>query len=64
MYTVCICILCPIGCTVKKLKIDILQNNIEYLQKEYKITEYFMTYLSDHKYTYFLRSNLSCIKDI
>jgi DNA mismatch repair protein MutS len=38
--------------------------NIEYLQREYNITEYFMTYLSDEKYNNFIRSNLSCIKDI
>ena len=38
--------------------------NINYLQREYDITEYFMTYLSDEKYNSFLKSNLSCIKDI
>ena len=38
--------------------------NIDYLQREYDVTEYFMTYLSDDKYNHFLRSNLSCIKDI
>lgn len=38
--------------------------NIEYLQREYDITEYFMTFLSDEKYNSFLKSNLSCIKDI
>ena len=38
--------------------------NIEYLQREYDITEYFMTYLEDDNYNSFLKSNLSCIKDI
>ena len=38
--------------------------NIEYLQREYDITEYFMTYLTDETYNSFLKSNLSCIKDI
>ena len=38
--------------------------NIAYLQREYDITEYFMTYLSDDTYNSFLKSNLSCIKDI
>jgi DNA mismatch repair protein MutS len=38
--------------------------NIEFLQREYDITEYFMTYLSDEKYNSFLRFNLSNIKDI
>jgi len=38
--------------------------NVEYLQREYDITEYFMTYLSDDNYNSFLKSNLSCIKDI
>ena len=38
--------------------------NIEYLQREYDITEYFMTYLTDDDYNSFLKSNLSCIKDI
>ncbi len=38
--------------------------NIEYLQREYDITEYFMTYLTDDNYNSFLKSNLSCIKDI
>jgi DNA mismatch repair protein MutS len=38
--------------------------NIDFLQREYNTTEYFMTYLSDDKYNQFLRSNLSCIKDI
>ena len=38
--------------------------NMEYLQREYNITEYFMTYLSDEQYNSFLKSNLSCIKDI
>jgi DNA mismatch repair protein MutS len=38
--------------------------NIAYLQREYDITEYFMTYLSDENYNSFLKSNLSCIKDI
>ena len=38
--------------------------NIEYLQREYDITEYFMTYLTDDSYNSFLKSNLSCIKDI
>jgi DNA mismatch repair ATPase MutS len=36
----------------------------EYLQREYDITEYFMTYLTDDDYNGFLKSNLSCIKDI
>jgi len=35
--------------------------NIANLQREYDITEYFITYLSDDDY---LKSNLSCIKDI
>jgi DNA mismatch repair protein MutS len=38
--------------------------NVEYLQREYDITEYFMTYLTDDNYNSFLKSNLSCIKDI
>jgi DNA mismatch repair protein MutS len=38
--------------------------NIAYLQREYDITEYFITYLSDENYNSFLKSNLSCIKDI
>jgi DNA mismatch repair protein MutS len=38
--------------------------NIAYLQREYDITEYFMTYLSDDDYNGFLKSNLSCIKDV
>ena len=38
--------------------------NIEYLQREYDITEYFTTYLSDDEYCNYLKSNLSCIKDI
>lgn len=38
--------------------------NIDYLQREYNTTEYFMTYLSDEKYNSFLKTNLSCIKDI
>jgi DNA mismatch repair protein MutS len=38
--------------------------NIEYLQREYDITEYFMTQLTDETYNSFLKSNLSCIKDI
>ncbi len=38
--------------------------NIEYLQREYDITEYFTTYLTDDDYNSFLKSNLSCIKDI
>ena len=38
--------------------------NVEYLQREYDITEYFMTYLTDDDYNGFLKSNLSCIKDI
>ncbi len=38
--------------------------NITYLQREYDITEYFMTYLTDETYNTFLKSNLSCIKDI
>ena len=38
--------------------------NIEYLKREYDITEYFMSYLTDETYNSFLKSNLSCIKDI
>jgi len=38
--------------------------NITYLQREYDITEYFMTYLTDETYNTFLKLNLSCIKDI
>jgi DNA mismatch repair protein MutS len=38
--------------------------NIEYLQREYDITEYFTIYLSDDEYCNYLKSNLSCIKDI
>jgi len=38
--------------------------NIDYLQREYNITEYFMTYLSDENYNSFLKTNLACIKDI
>jgi DNA mismatch repair protein MutS len=38
--------------------------NIEYLQREYDITEYFTIYLTDDDYNSFLKSNLSCIKDI
>jgi DNA mismatch repair protein MutS len=38
--------------------------NIANLQREYDITEYFMTYLSDENYNNFLKLNLSCIKDI
>ena len=38
--------------------------NIEYLQREYDITDYFMTYLTDDDYNSFLKLNLSCIKDI
>jgi DNA mismatch repair protein MutS len=38
--------------------------NITNLQREYDITEYFMTYLSDDDCNAFLKSNLSCIKDI
>ena len=38
--------------------------NVEYLQREYNITEYFMMYLTDDDYNGFLKSSLSCIKDI
>ena len=38
--------------------------NIANLQREYDITEYFMKYLSDDDCNTFLKSNLSCIKDI
>ena len=38
--------------------------NIANLQREYDITEYFITYLSDDTSCGFLKSNLSCIKDI
>ena len=38
--------------------------NVEYLQREYNITEYFMMHLTDDDYNGFLKSSLSCIKDI
>ena len=38
--------------------------NIEYLQREYNITEYFMTCLEDDNYDVLLKSSLADIKDI
>ena len=38
--------------------------NVEYLQREYNITGYFMMHLTDDDYNGFLKSSLSCIKDI